>query len=322
MKRKCLSGIKKKFKKILMKKSIQLLFIALTILMLSCESKVKTDTNQKILEVSDQPKNKALGNLFIIGGGKKSDALVAELIDLSKLKADKYMVILPMASEEPDSAVYYTAKQFIALGVNPNKIVSFNFNQKNQKKSAIDSLRNANLIYITGGDQNLFMQAVLDTDAFKAIHNAYQKGATIAGTSAGAAVMSKKMITGNELKYPKYTGDFRTIEAENFEIKEGLGLLSNVIIDQHFIKRMRMNRLLSVAIENPEETSIGIDESTAIVVHGDSAKVTGDAQVIIIKNSNNNNNNSNSNNIHHKNGLLGAKNIVLEILLPGEKFKL
>ena len=103
MKRKFLSGIKKKFKKILMKKSIQLLFIAFTIVIFSCESKVKTDSNQKNLEVSDQPKNKALGNLFIIGGGKKSDALVAELIDLSKLKAEKYMVILPMASEEPDS---------------------------------------------------------------------------------------------------------------------------------------------------------------------------------------------------------------------------
>ena len=296
-------------------KIIPIFILAFSLFQISCQSKSESGKKQPISELGKQSKNKALGKLFIIGGGKKSDALISKLITLSKLEQENFMIILPMASEEPDSAVYYTAKQFISLGVRPEKIKSFNLNPKNQTKGKIDSLKTASLIYITGGDQNLFMKSVLNTSAYDAISTAYQNGTTIAGTSAGAAVMSQKMISGNELKHPKYTGDFRTIEAQNFEIKTGLGLLPNAIVDQHFIRRMRMNRLLAVALENPDQIAIGIDESTAIIVDGDSATVCGDSQVILIQN-------SAKKSIHTKNGLLGGKNVKLEILLPGEKFKI
>lgn len=285
-------------------KSIPFFVILCLLLLCSCQSKL-----------NNVEELKTKGKLFIIGGGKKSDKLVSELIAVSNLNKENFMVILPMASEEPDSAVYYTAKQFIRLGINSNKIKAFNFNRISQPKVQIDSLKKASLIYITGGDQNLFMKSVLNTPVYKAIHTAYQNGATIAGTSAGAAVMSTKMISGNELKHPTYTGEFHSIEAKNFELATGLGLLPNAIIDQHFIYRMRMNRLLSVAMENPDYLGIGIDESTAIVVQGDDARVTGDSQVVIIRK-------TNKTNIQVKNGLLGSKDIRLEILLPGEKFKL
>lgn len=285
-------------------KSIPFFVILCLLLLCSCQSKL-----------NNVEELKAKGKLFIIGGGKKSDKLVSELIAVSNLNKENFMVILPMASEEPDSAVYYTAKQFIGLGINSNKIKAFNFNRISQPKVQIDSLKKASLIYITGGDQNLFMKSVLNTPVYKAIHTAYQNGATIAGTSAGAAVMSTKMISGNELKHPTYTGEFHSIEAKNFELATGLGLLPNAIIDQHFIYRMRMNRLLSVAMENPDYLGIGIDESTAMVVQGDDARVTGDSQVVIIRK-------TNKTNIQVKNGLLGSKDIRLEILLPGEKFKL
>jgi cyanophycinase len=280
-----------------------------------------SQSNYNSNQYKNQEKNKTirskkpLGRLFIIGGGKKSDKLVSELIDLSNLKKDNFMIILPMASEEPDSAVYYTAKQFIALGINPSKIKAFNFDPINQRTTQLDSLSKASLIYITGGDQNLFMRSVLNTKVYDEIHNAYNNGATIAGTSAGAAVMSEKMISGNELKHQKYTGDFRTIDAENYEVKTGLGLIQNAIIDQHFIYRMRMNRLLSVAMENPDQIAIGIDESTALVLEGHSVRVTGDSQVVLIKK-------INSHKVHIQNGLLGSGDIRLQILLPGEKFKL
>lgn len=297
-----------------MMKLIHFYAIVFSLLILCCQSKDETNKKEQN-SFSETNSNKALGKLFIIGGGKKSDALVTELISLSNLKKGSYMVVLPMASEEPDSAVYYTAKQFIALGINPKQIKTFNFNPKNQTKPQIDSLKKASLIYITGGDQNLFMKSVLNTPAYDAIRTAYKNGATIAGTSAGAAVMSEKMISGNELKHPIYTGEFHSIEAKNFELETGLGLLPNAIIDQHFIYRMRMNRLLSVAMENPGYLGIGIDESTAIVVEGNNARVTGDSQVVLIKK-------IGKNNVQVKNGLLGSKDIRLEILLPGEKFKL
>lgn len=269
-----------------------------------------SDENQEVSQV----KNQAKGKLFIIGGGKRPPELVKELIKVSDLENDTYAVILPMASVEPDSAIFYAAKQFTELGIKPEKIKGFNFQKNRQNVEHLDSLANAGLIYISGGDQNRFMDIVLDSPVSDAIKRAYQNGATVAGTSAGAAVMSKKMITGDEFKHPEYTGDFRTIEAENIELKDGLGLLENAIIDQHFIQRMRMNRLISTAIENPEEISIGIDESTAILVQKDSARVLGAAQVIVIRNSNKSK--------VSKNGLLGGRDLRLSVILPGEKFAL
>ncbi len=253
------------------------------------------------------------GKLFIIGGGKRPPALLQAMVDASGLDTAGYAFILPMASSEPDTAAWYGIRQFTELGLPAERFRACNFEQGSYSKAAIDSLRGARLIYITGGDQNRFMDAVLGSPVYDAIHQAYKEGATIAGTSAGAAVMSRKMITGNEYKHPEYTGDFRTIEAGNMEIKEGLALLPEAIVDQHFIYRMRMNRLITVALEHPGMACIGIDESTAILVEGDEATVVGNYQVILLRNP------------HEgkiQNGLLGGRGMELSVLLPGDVFKL
>lgn len=258
--------------------------------------------------------NTAKGKLFIIGGGKRPPELVQELLEVSDFKTEDYLVILPMSSIEPDSAVYYASKQFVDLGIPKTKIKGFNFQKDTIHKKWVDSLEQAKLIYVSGGNQTKFMEIVLHTPIHDAIKSAYRNGSTIAGTSAGAAVMSKKMITGDEFKHPAYTGDFRTIEADNIEILEGMGLLKDAIIDQHFIQRMRMNRLLAVALEHPKETAIGIDESTAIVVTGDSAIVVGKSQVIVVKNK--------ASKIYKRNGLLGGDSLQIQVVLPKGKFSL
>jgi cyanophycinase len=119
---------------------------------------------------------------------------------------------------------------------------------------------------------------------YKAIHTAYANGAMIAGTSAGAAVMSRYMITGNELTDTTYRSTFRKVVYNNIEIKEGLGLLTTTIIDQHFIVRSRYNRLLSALARYPSYSCIGIDEATAIIVQGNKIKVAGESQVVVIQN--------------------------------------
>ncbi len=236
---------------------------------------------------------------------------IAKLANLSE--ENQYAVVLPMASSEPDTSFYYLKKQFDELDT--YKLVLFNIEDgKLVNQATLNSIREAALIYITGGDQKKFMDVVLNTPVHDAIRSAYEEGAVIAGTSAGAAVQSKKMITGNEHKYPEYTGQYRTIEAENIEIAEGLGLVQTAIIDQHFIWRMRMNRLIAAAIEHPAELLIGIDESTAIVVHGDSATVTGVSQVVVLHNK--------KAVKREQNGLLGSFGMELSVYLPGERFSI
>lgn len=252
------------------------------------------------------------GKLFIIGGGDKPESLMKEMINTAGLQPGDYIIILPMSSEEPDSAVWYAKQDFEAIGI--KNVSGMNFTENGPTTSSqLDSLSSARLIYISGGDQTRFMRIVGKGKIYQAIHKAYHSGATIAGTSAGAAVMSKKMLTGNSLKYPDYTGKYPTIEADNIEITEGLGLVSKLIVDQHFIKRQRMNRLMTASLENPDEICVGIDESTAIVVEGNKFRVTGENQVIVLKNTKKTN--------KKKNNLLGGRGLMVDILLPEETYK-
>jgi cyanophycinase len=123
------------------------------------------------------------------------------------------------------------------------------------------------------------------------------------------------MITGNERRHPEYTGNFRTIESDNMEIAEGLGLLDNAIIDQHFIWRMRMNRLITVILDHPGQTGIGIDESTAILVeNGNLATVFGGYQVIALRHR--------SGQTTVQDSLLGGRGLELNVLLPGDTLHL
>src|SRR5690606_36069186 len=155
-----------------------------------------------------------------------------------------YGIILPMSSSEPDSAVYYARVQFVKKGI--TAVFGLHIVKGESFTTAkLDSIRNARLIYISGGDQNRFMEVVRGTEIEKAIHESYQRGIIVGGTIAGAAVMSKVMITGNELKHPDYESTFRNIESENIETKPGLGLIETAIIDQHFVRRSRHNRLIS-----------------------------------------------------------------------------
>jgi cyanophycinase len=279
-------------------KKILILIIA-AILFSSCEE--------------EKAREKVSGKLFIIGGGARSDQMLNDIIDLAGIRTEGYMYVLPMASSVPDSSILWAKEDFSVTRV--KKISGFNF-QTGQPvpQEQLDSLRNAKLIYISGGDQSRFMSVALNTPVMDAIQHAYKNGSVIAGTSAGAAVMSSKMITGNQMKHPDSESGFITIEADNVEISGGLGLLTDVIIDQHFIKRQRLNRLVAAAIENPDQLCIGIDESTAIIVDGNEATVTGKSQVIIIKN--------NSKEKFVKNGLLGSETLKLSVYLPGQKFKI
>ncbi|MES2650268.1 MAG: cyanophycinase [Bacteroidota bacterium] len=229
--------------------------------------------------------NAQKGSLFIIGGGERSDALMQQMINVSSLKATDYIVVLPMASEVPDKNYEFLSTQLKKLTNNVVGIRNFNFSKHDvNDKKWIDSLAGAKLIYILGGDQNRFMKVVLGTPIYTAIHKAYANGATIAGTSAGAAVMSKYMITGKHLIDTAAKDGFNKLWDKNIQFSEGLGLLQNTIIDQHFIKRNRYARLISSLAAHPEMVCIGIDESTAIIVRGTKATVAGESQVIRMAN--------------------------------------
>jgi len=223
------------------------------------------------------------GKLFIIGGGNRSLALMKTLVATAAFGPKDFAVVLPMSSEEPDTSFYYFKEDFEPAS--SIALVNFNFTKDNtNNKKWLDSLEHAKLIFITGGDQERFMDVVLNTPVYAAIHKAFANGATIAGTSAGAAVMSQHMITGKELTDTGISRTFNKIHQNNIEIKEGLGLITTAVIDQHFIVRSRYNRLLSAIAKYPTLACIGVDEATAIIVQGNKITVAGQSQVVLLQN--------------------------------------
>jgi cyanophycinase len=254
------------------------------------------------------------GALFIIGGGSRPEAMVQRMIDESGIDEEGYAIVLTMSGFDPDTSGYYGELQFRELGV--ENIASYDFGREDEfTQESQKLLEEASLIYITGGSQSRFMNAVQNEPRIEtSLRNAYENGALIAGTSAGAAVMSRIMITGDQVNYPEYTSTFYNLEKNNMITAEGLGLIEGVIIDQHFVKRARNNRLITAVIEFPDHTGIGIDESTAILVRDNRAEVVGVSQVLVYRNQ--------SEYSTVVNGKLGARDISLNIYLPGETFEL
>ncbi|WP_232802938.1 cyanophycinase [Gracilimonas amylolytica] len=246
-------------------------FILLLILLTGCDS--------------SQPLSEK-GALMIIGGGSRPDVIIERILDESDLSdPDAFGLVLTMSGFNPDTSGFYGEKPFRDNGF--ENMYSFDLGRKDSVTSgALDSVRNAAFMYIAGGDQSRFMKQVEDhPEIGEAIYEAYSSGAVISGSSAGAAIMSRIMITGDQAKHPEYTSTFYHLEKDNLVTNEGLGLVEGIIVDQHFVKRARNNRLITAVMEYPDHKGVGIDESTAILVRGDRAEVVGLSQVLLYGNS-------------------------------------
>jgi cyanophycinase len=232
-----------------------------------------------------------------------------DLIEASGWKPGDLITTITLPSGWGDSAYIWLNDDFKRLtGQNCVKFDSAAVNVP----AKIDSLRKSKIIFISGGDQAVMMRLIKGTNIKAAINEAYQNGALVGGTSAGASIMSERMITGNGLVDTVYQSTFDKIWKGNLELVEGLGLLDSVIIDQHFVARSRHNRLLSAVIENKGFQCIGIDEGTAILVSQGNATVIGVSQVIEF---------SNPIDVNLTNDtLLSAKQIHVSVYLPGDGF--
>jgi cyanophycinase len=230
------------------------------------------------------------GSLLIVGGGPLPDAILDRFVTLAGGKGRARIVVFPMASSDPDAGVEIT-EDFRKRGAEAERIV-FSHEQADTDAAA-RRLEGATGIWFGGGDQVLLTAALGHTRVEAAIRARYLAGAVVGGTSAGAAVMSTPMLTGDE-KHPggsrppaKDSSDaYMTIARDNVVTVEGFGLISGAIIDQHHIRRRRNNRLLSLVLEHPTLVGIGIDESTALEVGpsgpwrvlGESAAIVYDAR--------------------------------------------
>jgi cyanophycinase len=118
------------------------------------------------------------------------------------------------------------------------------------------------------------MKEIAGTGLDELIRTRHQAGVIVGGTSAGAAILSKVMITGE--------ADLKNITVAKTITADGLGLATAVIFDQHFLQRQRGNRLISAVLDHRSLVGIGIDESTAVIMRGSEIEVVGKSAVVVI----------------------------------------
>jgi cyanophycinase len=206
------------------------------------------------------------GALVVVGGGGTGSEIVAKTLALAG-GTNAIVAVLPQSSAEP-GAGDDSVKMWLDAGAREASKIAFG------DPNAAAALRRATLIWMPGGDQNRFMKAIEGTGLAEIIRERHHAGVIVGGTSAGAAVLPDAMFTGD--------ADLKSLTAGATAIAKGLGLWPEVLIDQHFLKRQRDNRLISAVMDRPALVGVGIDEGTGVIVRGASFEVIGKSSVVVI----------------------------------------
>jgi cyanophycinase len=202
---------------------------------------------------------RAKGTLIVIGGHeeKKGEALI--LRSVAERAKGGTLVVATLASCEPQETWQDYRKAFGALGVKHLAHLDVPSREELLRKPQLDVLRDASVIFFTGGGQLRITTIFGGTPLCSRIQEFYRRGGTIAGTSAGASAMSDTMLVSGDADSSHRIGNALLMAP-------GLGYLKDVIIDQHFAERGRIGRLLGAVAQNPKHMGVGLDENTAIIV--------------------------------------------------------
>lgn len=253
------------------------------------------------------------GSLLIIGGGDRPDGLTKKLVELARSFGSGKIVVFTTASGVPEEVGPEMAAELKAAGA--AEIAVFHLTREEAlKPGSAGILNGAGGVYFCGGVQSRLTDVLLDTPLHKRLLELYAEGLVVAGTSAGAAVMSDLMITGDEKRTTDEDAAWQTIEAENVVTARGFGFLRTAIVDQHFVRRRRHNRLMSLVLEYPTLVGLGIDESTAVWVRPDGRfEICGIGQVVVYD--------ARAASLSRTaDRLLGAAGMAVHVLLPGDVF--
>lgn len=217
------------------------------------------------------------GALMIIGGGEdRTDHkdILARFMALSG-GPGRPLAVLTAASEIPGD-VWDTYRDALGdLGARDVRHVPIGERADADDAAIADIVAGAGGIFMTGGDQKRLVAHVGGSAVERAMRDAYAGGACVAGTSAGASALCAHMLAEGKAELAPEKGAAR--------LGAGLGFVRRVVVDQHFSQRHRFNRLLGVVAQRPALLGAGIDEDTALIVHGRAGiEVMGEGTVTVL----------------------------------------
>jgi cyanophycinase len=215
------------------------------------------------------------GTIVLIGGAEDRTGDRVVLREVASRAGQGTLVVATVATAHPQRAWRAYRRVFHDLGVRtirhlhvPDRAVALG-----QKASEL--LADAKVVFFTGGDQVRITSVIGGTPLCDQIMRGFRRGATIAGTSAGASVMSEMMLVPGD-RFESHT------VRDSLAMAPGLGLVADMIIDQHFAARGRLSRLMGAVAQNPRALGVGVDEDTAFVIHHGHCQVVGAGAVYIV----------------------------------------
>jgi cyanophycinase len=219
---------------------------------------------------------KPKGLLFIIGGGEDKEGdctILAEFVRMAGGDRAR-VVVMTAATDLPLKLGMEYGRVFRRLGAQSVTIVDVSTREDADKPKSLAALEQATGVFFTGGDQ-LHVTSLIGGSAMdRLLHKLYKRGVVIAGTSAGAAMMSGSMfVRGPSEENPRL---------ENLQLGPGAEFLMGCVIDTHFSQRGRHGRLISAVAHYPHALGLGIDEDTALVAKDGIFEVIGRGAVTVI----------------------------------------
>jgi len=192
------------------------------------------------------------GKLVICGGGKLPQPIRDQFCKFAGGSKAR-IVVIPTATARADHAQYLThvLDDWKDCGAGSLSLLHTRSRDEANDDAFVRPLVEATGVWLSGGDQVFLTNAYLGTLVEKQLRAVLSRGGVIGGTSAGAAVMSGVMIAGGRTKA---------------DVSQGFDFISGAVIDQHFLKRNRLPRLIGVLSSHPNLVGLGIDEQTALVV--------------------------------------------------------
>ncbi len=228
------------------------------------------------MSTDDEHRRSRRGHLIAIGGAEEESrdpTILAHVVDVCGGRGAN-SAIIPTASQLSDTGRRYE-KIFRELGARRATTLAYERRSDCTREDWLESLREADGVFLTGGNQLRLSTTLGGTVVARTLRDRHANGLHIAGTSAGAAIMSEHMIAfGDEGSTPR---------ADMVTLAPGLGLTRRMIIDQHFRQRDRLGRLITALAYNPNAIGLGLDEDTAACLRPDDVlEVRGSGALTIV----------------------------------------
>jgi cyanophycinase len=219
----------------------------------------------------------AAGAVMVIGGAEDKVRDRTILSRFARLAGgdDAKVVVVSTASSLGEAATDTYRAVLSGLGIGDVEGLRPEEREEADDPAAVRLLAEATGVFLTGGNQSRLTQVVGGTRLGDALANAHDRGAVLAGTSAGASAMASHMVAFGQ---PGTTPKNRMVQ-----LSAGLGILPGLVVDQHFEQRGRHGRLLAVVAQSPSLLGMGIDEDTCAIVHPDQTlQILGKGAVTIV----------------------------------------